>query len=207
MLSPNLIPINYQILSQAIQHYQTRGYKYIEVPWLVSPEANDATRPPDAKPLEGFYGKNGRDELTYAGSFIASGEQSFVQMMLEKRMPEGKFMTCTPCFRVDEPDELHYKQFMKVELIYVPNLMQSITNCFTEVLQDALEFYKQHQPDVLVEYFDRYTADIVTRKNNIELGSYGFRLLDGRPGCYWIYGTGVALPRLEIAMEKENVEK
>jgi len=102
------IAINYMFLGRAIGHYSRLGYHYIEAPWLVSEQASDITRPPEAPQLS---------LPLLGGALVASAEQSFLQLDLDNRLPEGRFVACTPCFRPEPvPDRYRQTTFMKVEL-------------------------------------------------------------------------------------------
>lgn len=173
--------IDYALIGSAVAFYSARGYKYIEVPWMVSAEAFDITCPPGVRTFD-----------TYAGRLVASGEQSFLHMLTQKQLPPGRYQCVTPCFR-DEPqyDALRKMYFLKVELIDTESLDHEA------LLRDALAFFSQHLP-VREEDMRDGTKDIVTVTGGIELGSYGTRRheLSGP----WSYGTGCAEPRLSSCL-------
>lgn len=182
----HIIPrIDYQKIADAVTYYTLAGFTEIEVPWIIGHKAYSATRPSDR---EEFY--------TLGGYLNASGEQSFIEL-IQEGVKLTKHVCVTPCFR-KEPvlDEIHFLYFMKVELID--------TDVSQENLQDmivvAKQFFEKYievsviQTDLRGEAFD-----IVDAKHGIELGSYGIRRHEEYS---WIYGTGVALPRLDIAYNK-----
>jgi hypothetical protein len=176
--------IDYQKLADAHKFYKSRGYTRISVPWVVRAEAGDATKPSWAKPLD-----------TALGRLPASGENSFLSMILEGKLPPGKYFCCTPCFRYEEEiDELHKYWFEKVELIDTLNFD------FEVMLQDAFDFLSQYIACEIISFPDG-TKDIVSAESGIELGSYGVREL--APFGKWAYGTGVAEPRLSYVIAKE----
>lgn len=168
--------------SAAEWHYQMSGYKPIEAPWIVGQEAYDATKPSDV-----------RDFATIGGNLVASGEQSFLQLMLDGVMP-GKAQCITPCFRDEAYDEIHLPYFLKLELIDTINVTEASLKI---VIEDALGFFRAYLSVELVDMGDG-SFDIVASKNGIELGSYGIRHYKH---FSWVYGTGLAEPRLSQAME------
>lgn len=180
-------PVSWENLLEAKHYYSDQGYKYVEVPWFVPLETSAITCPPDRTPFA--LGKH--------GYLVASGEQSFLQMIRDEKLPPGKYQCITPCFR-DEPkiDELHQYGFMKLELI------DTREGCVWSaqldwMVNEALEYFRSNG---VMCNLDRYQdgQDIVgwrkDTKQWIELGSYGIRNhpLVGT----WIYGTGCAEPRL-----------
>lgn len=182
-------------LSAASQHYLSRGFGYLEVPWVVTPNADDTCRPNDRVPTI-VTSLSGQTRLP------GSGEQGFVQLMLDHMMPAGSFFTTTPCWR-EEPviDELHRRYFTKLELISFGTLMSVL-----EMTHHALDFFREYVEGA--EIVDNMTPwmgdhyDIVA--HGVELGSYGIRNCWGHR---WVYGTGCAEPRLGIAMARETVVK
>lgn len=173
--------INYHHIAEAEDYYQALGYQRVDVPWVVPREPYEATFPHEfAMPY-----------FTLGGFLVASGEQSFLNMLLTGELEEGKWQCTTPCFR-DEPqyDELHHPWFMKVELIHVG------LNVSHRVLADARGFFEQYLRVDTVG-IDYNQVDIVDYANGVELGSYGFREYKGKK---WTYGTGVAEPRLSTVL-------
>lgn len=176
--------IDYQRLLSARDWYDARGYRFIEVPWLVPDEAYHVTSPTDRKWLQ-----------TPLGNVIASGEQSFIHLLqtgkLKTHVQDTQFQTLTPCFR-DEPvlDDLHQTHFVKVELINLD------VNCLFTVIHDAQDFFSRFINTKIVQTSAR-SWDIVTSEHEIELGSYGVRFCAA--GSF-IYGTGLAEPRLSVAL-------
>lgn len=175
--------IDYAKLNAGLTHYTERGYAYCEVPWVVSHEAESVTLPPNTEATQTQY-----------GDLVGSAEQGFIELMLR-----GETITkacgITPCFRIEEQfDELHHAYFMKLELI---NTDASLSTLDT-MIADALAFFAQYT-DVLVVKTGEHMYDIVDKKYGIELGSYGFRTLGNTT---FVYGTGIALPRLDTVLQK-----
>jgi len=179
-----MIPVNFEILSRAMLFYQKKGYKYIDVPWAVSKPIADLTRPPGA--LEFPY----RNDM-----LVASGEQSFLQLIVDGKLPKGKYICVTPCFR-DETDITEGSRwfFMKAELI---NTSDTSIKALIEMFECAQEFFNHYLPTNLLTT-GHSSYDIMSGEA-IELGSYGIR---NEPATGpWIYGTGCAEPRLSYAID------
>lgn len=176
--------IDYEKIACAIAHYNRIGYERVDVPWLVSPECCDATRPKEARPFS-----------TFAGNLVASGEQSFISIMKDL-CPRQKYMCVTPCFRDEKYDELHLMQFIKVELIQVLWQDDDPNKFIKTITSDALSFFRPYASNhPKVEETD---LGIDIKINDIEVGSYGLRQFNG---YRWIYGTGCAEPRLSMALK------
>lgn len=179
-------PINWQKLAEAVEYYRSLGFQYTEVPWKVSEEAANITRP-DVGYLERV------DGLVLS----ASGEQGFLDLELDKLMPVTKnpnFVTCTPCFRSGDAGRspIHHPYFMKVEL-YVRCLDKTQAERVAyELLQKAKRFMFA---DTTVTTPDGWDLEI----NGVEVGSYGPRYHE-QIG-WWAYGTGLAEPRYSQALD------
>ena len=178
--------IDYKKIIHAISYYTSYEYTEKQVPWIIGYDAYKATKPPYA-----------RDFYTIDGYINASGEQSYLQQMLEGEKLTKHFCI-TPCFREEEVlDEIHYRYFLKVELI---NTDVSHKNLQTMV-DTARAFFNTYTPVEVVQTDKRGEAfDIIDKKYGIELGSYGIRR---HKNFSWIYGTGVALPRLDVVINKQ----
>lgn len=192
-----MISIDYSKIAKAKEYYENLGYKYIEVPWLVDEATADVTKPSESNLHYVECGWNNE------GALVGSGEQSFIQLMLDGKLSPGRYQAITPCFRDDEEDELHQQYFMKLELIdYMPENNIEAMNTLVDL---ADVYFDRFISTDLVRFQDEFDAekdtyDIVAKKTRIELGSYGIRKYKEH---IWSYGTGLALPRLDIAMEKE----
>ena len=95
----------------ALNFYNAACWKHIDLEWTVDSEASSSTKPSDKQSF--FLGEK---------ELVASGEQSFIQLMKEDKLKPGRYCGITPCFRDDEIDYLHSKYFMKVELIDTLNV-------------------------------------------------------------------------------------
>lgn len=179
--------INYRAIADALDHYKNKGYQYIEVPWLVSPESIQPTRPPEARLYK-----------TFAGCLVASGEQSFIEVRKEL-CPGRKYMCATPCFRDERYDDLHLPQFFKVELILPLWKDDDPDKGVQEVLSDAWSFFSRYGQVVSVKTDIGFDINFY----GFEVGSYGWREHDG---FRWVYGTGLAEPRLTQIRKIRNDE-
>lgn len=186
--------IDYRKLMQAIDYYTLHGFQYINLPWLVSENISSVTRPDSCQDF--FINKE---------VLVASGEQSFLQLIKDQKLAPGRYMGLTPCFRDEKVlDELHCQYFMKVELI---DTLNPTEKSLDQIIELAINFFQQYLPCEVVQMIDS-TYDIVDIKNQIELGSYGIRqtFLNENPyqskltELKWIYATGCAEPRLTTTM-------
>jgi hypothetical protein len=177
--------INYDIIHKSIVHYEGYGFVRVEAPWYVNRFVSDITKPPHGTD---FGLDNGNQVL------VASGEQSFLELYLHNYLPKGQFQAVTPCFRDERVDFLHSKYFIKNELIKTD---ATTPDDLGKVINSAVRFYEQYVNGVNVVEVGKNQFDIYFKE--VELGSYGIRNCDF---LTWIYGTGVAEPRLSQVMNK-----
>jgi hypothetical protein len=180
--------IDYKKLSDSIVYYENYGFKRIDAPWWVSTNISNITKP---NFLENFYlPKNNK-------CLVASGEQSFICLIVNGRLPPGAYQTITPCFRDEISDPLHRRYFMKNELIDIADTSEERLNkiidiCFgfysNYINYSDLKIVKTESPKASICNFD-------IEYNGVELGSYGIRK---HLNLRWIYATGLAEPRLSI---------
>lgn len=171
--------INYRLISAAIEKYQDLGYTFIDVPWVANQEAIDITLPPNKR---AFILKN--------KFLVGSAEQSFLHLILNGKLPEGKYVAATPCFRDDIEDEYHQKYFFKVELIKYSKIYQFDHFDLINVVADANVVQASLCSKKIEAIKTNEGIDLTI--NNIEIGSYGIRKYKN---FNWIYGTGLAEPR------------
>jgi hypothetical protein len=178
--------VDYLLLSQAIFYYEKSGYTNIDVPWLVTPYVDYLTKPADLRSYE-VVGLN--------KNLIASGEQGFLYLYLKNHLPKGTFQTTTPCFRGSEVHDLfHQKYFMKTELI---NTLQPDVDNLDKIIGTAFGFFSKHFDKNHLSFLKTGDQSYDILYKEIELGSYGIREC---PYLKWIYGTGIALPRMSKAL-------
>jgi hypothetical protein len=194
--------MDYRHISQAVEFYRKRGYVYVEdAPWHVGRDAYYATKPSGAVDvvLEAFRGDS-PNELPFDRPYMtASGEQSFIQMMLDGQSIK-RAVCVTPCFRWEpRVDMLHRRYFMKAELI---NANDVDAGHLMHMVHEACAFFEQFFPQVRV--VDTGVGfDIVEKESRMELGSYGIRdMAVAGNRLRWIYGTGCAEPRLSTVAER-----
>lgn len=184
--------MNYALIAAAAEFYADR-YVYVpDAPWCVGREAYYSTKPPEAGPDISMVVEG--QPVRY---MVASGEQSFIEMMLDGRILKRAYCI-TPCFRPDGYDYLKRPQFEKLELINADDV--TFANLY-QMMHDAASFFDQY---VRIKFIQTGPMSfvIIEKDTRIELGSYGIRemnLADGRH-LEWIYGTGRAEPRLSVAM-------
>ena len=179
--------IDYRKLADSVDFYEKLGYERIEAPWWVSKEILDVTTPSFVK--EVYYLPNNRKCL------VASGEQSFLYIAAKGRLPKGRYQTITPCFRDESIGILSKKCFMKNELIITDEVTQ---NNLDLILRQSFEFFMTQVPNCDKLNIVKTDIGFDITYAGIEIGSYGIRscqFLD------WIYGTGVAEPRLSRAIK------
>lgn len=171
--------IDCSLLLEAMQYYTRLGYTPLSCPMLVDRDIIDMTLPEGkiARECNGKY-------------YVGSAEQSFYQMVKDGFRPEGKYMLITPCERDEVEDAYHFGIFLKVELVSNKASYQSI-------LEDVLSFYRHKRFDVKVVR-EGLGKDILI--GGIEVGSFGSRCYLGESISF---GTGLALPRINQAIEQE----
>lgn len=189
--------IDYHKIFTAVRHYNEAGFQYIDVPWIISKESMMITAPPGVRLFS-----------TFAGELVASGEQSFLEIRKELLKADGYpalYQCVTPCFRDEaNPDDLHLQYFMKNELIGInwptfehkEDVPWALLNF---LIRKALDFFKiyAYEPEDELKVIDAPMSNSVVNHDitirGIEVGSYGYRYTDD---FAWVYGTGVAEPRL-----------
>lgn len=171
--------INYFLLTDSLRYYQDIGFKYLNVNWSVDKGITAITKPKEKKD---FYLND--------KCLVASGEQSFLDLIINKNLQKGKYCCITPCFRDEsEIDYLHNTYFMKVELI---NTIDISTDSLMTTINSCLLFFNNNGLECKIVQLSDNEFDIVDCKNGIEIGSYGIRKYDD---IEWIFATGLAEPR------------
>lgn len=173
--------INWQRLMSAITYYSDCGYKFIDLNWCVDESTSAITKP-----------LSNKDFFINDKVLVASGEQSFLQMIIDGNLPKGKYCGITPCFRDDKPDELHSNYFMKVELI---DTLEANKQSLDKMIACANSFFNNFiQTKIIQTHDEMYDIESLL---HIELGSYGIRHYND---IVWVFGTGLAEPRLSKAI-------
>jgi hypothetical protein len=194
--------IKYQPIVDAINYYSALKYEYIDVPWLVSDQAYNFTCPD--------FVSEYRARLPW-GNLVASGEQSFIQIIADETNLD-RVQCTTPCFRpydgLNSESPYNLFHFMKVELFQNISEIENeskILEILMSVINQAKEFFQNYikYPKIIQTSDDSY--DIICSITGIELGSYGIRKAKNgypKPGFKYIYGTGLAEPRLSHVIQR-----
>lgn len=171
--------VDWSILASAVSFYEANGYQRVEAPWFQPIDVIAETCPNPSNIITAGH----------FGGLIGSAEQSLMAADFEGKLGRGKFFSLTPCFR-NEPviDRLHLTCFMKVELY-------DNEKCDEDAVLDMLStarHFMEHAVERQIEIMntdDGYDLAL----GGVEVGSYGIRT---RRETTWVYGTGVAEPRL-----------
>ena len=171
--------INYKLLQDSLDYYTLKGFSRIEVPWTVSEEINNLTKPKEVVPLQLKHNNK---------CLVGSAEQGFLSLVNKGFLMKGKYISLTPCFRDEDFTLLHTKYFMKSEIFInddvsdktLKNLIGNAMGFFDGVLGDKVSLVPTD-----IGYDIEYEG--------IELGSYGIRDFGF---VRYIYGTSCAEPRL-----------
>jgi hypothetical protein len=194
--------LSFQYLLEAKEFYASKGWTYIETPWVASAEAMNITRPAYVPVLT-------------QPAFVASGEQSFLDLIVNRSLKPGKWQTLTPCYRSqdgDADDGLHFSQFYKLELMWYKSQSEPHPEDPIRVIQDVAEFmYRWDWEPIVKTVTDEPRAECETwlaydlEYDWTELGSYGNRF--HKEIGYWVYGTGLAEPRFSDVIRRNKIEK
>lgn len=176
-------PIDYRLLGEASHHYQTLGYHYVEVPYCVPHDIIRLTLPPQYE----------ADYVPGLGCLVGSAEQSLLALDL----PAGEYVAVSPCFR-PEPvlNEFYQRHFMKVELLQIGD---DYLNPM-KLLLDARGFMSRYAQVEVIRTPEGRDLTVA----GVEVGSYGRREAGGRT---WACGTGLALPRFDVARQKQLTQR
>lgn len=188
--------IDWRRVARAIEYYVSVGFCYVETPWLVEKRIIDATIPVGAVP----FVLNTSDVKTH---LVGSAESGFLQMLANGCLPKSRsaYVSASPCFRDNEVDDTHFKDFFKIELFcHYPHSHDSL-------LAYAKQFAERERLDVH-EIETDIGRDLIASQSQIEIGSYGTRTvnIDGTE-YQWAYGTGLAEPRFSQAKERQSHAK
>ncbi len=178
-----IVNIDYEKISEALAYYDRKGFKYVEVPWVVDKNICDITKPENTVSFP-FGDKD----------LVGSAEQSFLHLSLKEGLPPGAYVGASPCFRDEVEDQYHMKYFFKVELFDSQDVSY---DRLLDILHCCHSFFSNYISCTLMKTDIGF--DIVAGYNNVELGSYGIR---SHQGFDWIYATGCAEPRLTQLLER-----
>ena len=187
--------IDYTLIAKAIKYYQSKGYKYVDLPWHTEDKYISITLPPECGPVKAVY-----PDKTY--SLVGSAEQAFLAYKDKYRSPlYKKLMSVTPCFR-DEKNITKYTvpYFLKLELMHILKPEQNSKECYYDMFFVANDFFRSlNIPTYNLNYPNNNSIDIMCSNldGEIELGSYGYRQYFD---FAWVYGTGLAEPRTSLCI-------
>lgn len=196
---PTRARVNWCHIADAVEFYERHGFVYVETPWRVHDDVVTATKPPEAVPFRCRF-----DDATRPDVLVGSAEQGLLSIATQLR-PNGLYVSVSPCFRDNEVDELHFSDFVKVELmVWEPKiLMLSVY----KLLNQAEALAQANDLDVeCIETDGNGSFDLMA--GGIEIGSYGWRraTIDGIERT-WVYGTGLAEPRFSQALARQHRTK
>lgn len=175
--------VDWSRLAAAVGLYRGMGYEYVELPWFADPEVLAITCADRTRIME----------VTGFGGLLGSAEQAFLAEDLAGRLPNGRCVACTPCFRA-EPiiDRLHLPGFMKVELFRSDRTDEA---ALRDMLTDAVSVMSRLAGTKVDVRSTDEGCDIEIE--SVEVGSYGIR---SARGLTWVFGTGLAEPRFSTAL-------
>lgn len=186
MLPAKAATIDYTALSTACNFYSNYGYQQIETPWLIDEEFMLSTSPDGTRGCA--YMTDGMEYL------VCSAEQGFMQLAFRGELQsQKKYYSVSPCFRNEQEDVLHVKQFMKLELFGYADNKNAAHEFVHHFLEDARELFRHKFSVETSVVCTDIGVDLVNKNGYIELGSYGVR---NYGGMHCAYGTGLALPRI-----------
>jgi hypothetical protein len=189
-------PESLMLLHTALHFWRDQGFAYVDLPWMVPKVFSDATRPAAC-----------RDIPTLHGSFVASGEQSFLQLWEAGQLQSGApgYVGWTPCLRDDVLDDTHQHGFMKVEWFVplgaepAPEWSARLHGLLTRQGELFVALAAQAGRPLAAPLWrcliGTEQADLMV--GDLEVGSYGRRFFNGRA---YLYGTALAVPRFTQAL-------
>lgn len=196
---PTRAPIDWSRIGRAVEFYVRQGFTYVETPWRVFADVVTATKPPEATPFRCRLSASRPDIL------VGSAEQGLLSVASTLN-PDGHYVSVSPCFRDNEVDDIHFSDFMKVELmVFEPAAAPSWTS---HHLLDAAQRLMYELGLVTTVADTDIGVDLVSEADGIEVGSYGWRraVISGVERT-WAYGTGLAEPRFSQALSRQHHSK
>lgn len=186
--------VDWQRLAAAMRYYTNRGWTQVDADSIVAITTLKLTMPPQGTIIS----------VDDQFGLVASGEQSLLDRYVNYRGFEGRFVTCTPCYRQEDwkrvwedgASDLYRSEFMKVELFQNVDVTPQE---LARVIALALDFFTSVSPlaerPVVVPTDDGFDINL----GGIEIGSYGIREAGS---LRWIYGTGLAEPRFSAVRNR-----
>lgn len=180
--------INWKLLHEA-SHYYSSFFTYQETPYLIPKEYSTYTKPH----CDESYILNQGLFKTQPHELVGSAEQGFIYLLLQNKLSSDKLYSISPCFRTEEYDNTHQPWFIKLELFHISDKKSDLE----DMINKAMIFFKNYYCPIILEKTADNSFDLLI--NDIEIGSYGMRKIENTS---FIYGTGLALPRFEIAIKE-----
>ena len=189
--------IDYNVIGSAQFLYKKCGFINVETPWVVGEEAMvTAPNPSKVTLISGHPYK----------ALVGSAEQGFLQHIIDGTIEDGDYQSTGPCFRQEDfYNDLTKPYFLKTELISInpTNKLIKLDAIITAArrvltrLAAILAADSSIAESINVKDMEDGSYDI--QLGEIELGSYGIRKWKDTT---WVYGTGVAEPRLSNAVAR-----
>lgn len=182
--------IDYELLAKAVEFYRRAGFFQVEVPWMVSPISDSLTRP---------EGRRAFEVVPTGLNLCASGESGLRERWsLDNHIyPDVDYFTVTPCFRDESPGRelTHSREFMKLELGRATSDLKVAQRTALMYFDNARAFAESIHPKLRFSLQNTGGGHYDLEYQGLELGSYGVR---SGHDSYWVYGTGLALPRFSL---------
>lgn len=179
----------------ATKYYSRFDYELVEnIPMLLDKEISGATKPVGT--LDYTIKEEGK-------VLPGSAEQCFLQMLCDGKDLPKKAMAFSSCFRNEKETTTNFKHFHKLELFVNLNKYKDIIltdEDITDMAKISAKFFEKFLKKVRVIKTGQMEYDIVDNEG-LELGSYGYRRYKS---FNWLYGTGLAEPRLGMAIASQK---
>lgn len=192
--------IGWSRIGRAVDFFISKGFRYVEVPWIVNDKYVKVTYPKDCPEEHAFQ--------TKLGTIVGSAEQSFIALDAEGLIgPSERLVAVSPCFRDHQPDDhVHRNYFIKVELFSKDKALRA-----NKLMTIAGEFFAKEGAILETK---KTKVGLDWEMNGLEIGSYGNRKtvltvnnsygIPQKKEIAWSYGTGLAEPRFSQALRLQE---
>jgi hypothetical protein len=176
-------------ITRSVKLWEEAGASFVSLPWTAPRAIIESTRPMWA----------GKDTQTQHDFLVASGEQSFLWLDEEGRLPENKLCVgWSPCFRDEHNfDDIHNYYFLKAEVYRRLGEGEDGERVLEQIVHTAaciMETIGGVRPTKVVMAPWQIDLELA----GLEVGSYGCRPRpNGRP---YLYATALAEPRFSLAL-------
>lgn len=178
-------------LQRTMEYWQNKGLSYVPLPWIVPQSIMDCPKPPWIE---------APDIATIVGPLVASGEQSFLWLSEQGRLPVNPrgYIGWSPCFRRENYDHFHHHYFIKAEL-FIPVMPKTAELVLEDVISGSEKWFATLANEAGLPIRRRVLSDQIDLElDNVELGSYGVR--ETPSGVPYVFGTALAEPRWTEAL-------